>query len=345
MPHNCGEPQLSLPESNVWAAPLCSLSVNPGGSAKQVKCDPSQLWAEWKVAIRRPQTDWRTARRELIIKLETACSMSRMGPKTRQSALALVDSGARLPLVFRTGLFPTERLQNAQFPVSFTTADGSVMHGGKLGVFLGLCLPVQVGSGESSLIRTYPIFAYEAPLHGVDILIGYPFLKAFDLVIDAVSDCLVHGPLCRRFLQPSTGRPLGSTPGCGAPGHVKPDISTTVDPCCAHSPTEGCTPAAGQVPPPDSCCVQVASPTEDRTSPDGQVPPPEPLVEIPAPVPYTPSPEELRCLLLHDDCAIAGVSCCQRKRLAVLAANPTVASVVPRLPAVATRSRRPWITQ
>ena len=42
-------------------------------------------------------------------------------------------------------------------------------------------------------VKTRPLFAYEANVHGVDLIIGYPFLKAFNLVIDCGRDRLSFG--------------------------------------------------------------------------------------------------------------------------------------------------------
>ena len=50
-------------------------------------------------------------------------------------------------------------------------------------------LPIKDGT-ESFTVRTVPLFAYEADLHGTDIIIGYPFLKAFGLQVDTACDCL-----------------------------------------------------------------------------------------------------------------------------------------------------------
>ena len=50
-------------------------------------------------------------------------------------------------------------------------------------------LPVKDGT-ESFTVRTLPLFAYEADLHGTDIIIGYPFLKAFGLQVDTACDWL-----------------------------------------------------------------------------------------------------------------------------------------------------------
>ena len=50
-------------------------------------------------------------------------------------------------------------------------------------------LPVKDGT-ESFTVRTVPLFAYEADLHGTDIIIEYPFLKAFGLQVDTACDCL-----------------------------------------------------------------------------------------------------------------------------------------------------------
>ena len=53
---------------------------------------------------------------------------------------ALVDTGSRLPLLFRTGL--SLRTVKARYPVALRTADGSVLQGGKTGNFVTLKLPV-----------------------------------------------------------------------------------------------------------------------------------------------------------------------------------------------------------
>jgi len=50
-------------------------------------------------------------------------------------------------------------------------------------------LPIKQGS-ESLTVRTVPLYAYEADLHGTDVIIGYPFLKGFGLQVDVAHDCL-----------------------------------------------------------------------------------------------------------------------------------------------------------
>ena len=42
--------------------------------------------------------------------------------------------------------------------------------------------------------RTQSVFAYVAELHDVDVIIGYPFLKAFNIMVDFTQDCLRLGP-------------------------------------------------------------------------------------------------------------------------------------------------------
>ena len=83
----------------------------------------------------------------------------------------LVDTGSRIPIVFRRGLVPSGVLKTASFPVKFKTADGNLMTGGTHGLLLELRLPV-VSLERLITARTIPLFAYEADIHGVDVIVG-----------------------------------------------------------------------------------------------------------------------------------------------------------------------------
>ena len=125
---------------------------------------------------------------ELLLK-----DVLKAGP-VKKIVRCLVDSGARLPLTVREDLFPRNRLKRAKFPVAFTTVDGSPMKGGQSGLFVTLKLPICTSNDKFEVVRTQPLFAYVAELHDVDVIIGYPFLKAFNIMVDCTQDRLRLGP-------------------------------------------------------------------------------------------------------------------------------------------------------
>ena len=64
------------------------------------------------------------------------------------------------------------------------------MSGGTKGTMLSLVLPV-MKEGKCQLVRCKPIWCYEAQISGVDMILGYPFLKAFRMMVNCPKDCLV----------------------------------------------------------------------------------------------------------------------------------------------------------
>ena len=104
----------------------------------------------------------------------------------------LIDTGAKIPLVIRKGLFAKESLRKATFPVHFSMVDGQNMEGGSHGIFVELQLPVYT-QGRLINARTVKLFAYEANIRGIDVIAGYPFLKVFNLLVDTMRDRLELG--------------------------------------------------------------------------------------------------------------------------------------------------------
>ena len=72
-------------------------------------------------------------------------------------------------------------------------ASGSPMSGGTRGASVRVCLPV-MGTDESceSLyqVTCSALWGIEITMPGLDMVIGYPFLSLFRLMVDPVSDCL-----------------------------------------------------------------------------------------------------------------------------------------------------------
>ena len=127
---------------------------------------------------------------------------------TTKQLQALVDTGAAIPLVVRSGLFPLTEIQKSVWPVKFVTAAGAVMTGGTTGVKLELSFSVSAPSGHvipggdlnSRIVVCEPVWAYEAELHKTDLILGYPFLQGFGLAVDPVAGALtlsVAGKICK----------------------------------------------------------------------------------------------------------------------------------------------------
>ena len=79
------------------------------------------------------------------------------------------------------------------FPGELYYADGQPMTGVTHGLFLEFLLPIW-RHGRLINARTCSLFAYEANIQGVDVIMGYPFLKVFNLLVDAQHDRLVVCP-------------------------------------------------------------------------------------------------------------------------------------------------------
>ena len=208
---------VSTPGATPPAAP-------PKGEPVPVRCNPKEVWRQWMSGFLKPATDWRIAPRELMLDVSLKCASRTF------AARALVDTGARIPLVFRHSLLPPGLLQPARFPVQFSTATGAPMSGGTSGLMLQLVLPIEANE-EVFLVKTTPLFAYETDIAGCDIIIGYPFLKAYHLLPDPVRD--------RLTFWSSSGARGAATFGC-----VPPDEEVV------HSSPDECRPVFGPDGPP-----------------------------------------------------------------------------------------------
>ena len=105
-------------------------------------------------------------------------------------ARVLIDTGCRVALLVLSGLI--SKWKDASRPLSFTTASGAPMPGGLRGAMFHLTLSVQGEHGPFPA-RLTPVWGYEAALEGPDMIVGYPLLSLFGLMIDARANCLRLG--------------------------------------------------------------------------------------------------------------------------------------------------------
>ena len=145
---------------------------------QRLSCSPKGFWQAWREHVLQMSQDWRTSTKELVLSAQVKCAAG------SNKARVLFDIGAKIPLVFRQGLFDRKSLKKASFPVHFSTVDGQSMDGGTHGLFLEFRLPVW-SRGRLITARICSLFACEANIHEVDIIMGYPFLKVFSLSFDS----------------------------------------------------------------------------------------------------------------------------------------------------------------
>ena len=111
---------------------------------RRLTCDPKGFWRSWQNEILQLQRDWRVGFKELMLKARIK------GHAGSRDVRALIDTGAKAPLVFRKGLFPHGKLKAAKFPVSFTTADGQLLSSVLSFYFRDEVLPYYAGDDEAA---------------------------------------------------------------------------------------------------------------------------------------------------------------------------------------------------
>ena len=146
--------------------------------------------------------------RHLIDHTSLIVSVQVVSGSMTKTLRALIDTGAAMPMVIRSGIFPTSMMQRSVWPVKFVTASGSVMAGGtyglKLEVSLSVMIPDESGTDLVDRVQCQPLWAYEAELHSCDLIIGYPFLKGFGLAIDPGANSLIYSSVVRKARHHST---------------------------------------------------------------------------------------------------------------------------------------------
>ena len=88
---------------------------------RRLTCDPKGFWRTWQKEILQLKRDWKVGAKELLLKARVKGFVGTCDVR------ALIDTGSKAPLVFRTGFSPHATLKTAKFPVNFITADGQRM--------------------------------------------------------------------------------------------------------------------------------------------------------------------------------------------------------------------------
>ena len=111
-------------------------------------------------------------------------------------------------------------------PVFLNAADGEQLNGGSHGV--SGCLEFSCHlHGKPILLQCTEAFAYSVDLHNIDMIIGYPLLKALNLTVDASLHRLdYHPPHPVRLLHPPAAESLESR----APQNLNLSIPTSIAP-------------------------------------------------------------------------------------------------------------------
>lgn len=102
----------------------------------------------------------------------------------------LIDTGCAVPIVFRTGLFPSSSLEKASKPIRLKTASGDPLSGGDNGAHLQVTLPVRDFKNGHFNARCLTVWGIEADLGNHDCILGHPFLAMFQLMVDPAVNCL-----------------------------------------------------------------------------------------------------------------------------------------------------------
>jgi hypothetical protein len=112
------------------------------------------------------------------------------------AARALVDTGASFAILLGRGLLPKQCLSKCARPVQLTNASGVAMEGGTHGASVQIALPVvddrqEAGNVVEALCSA--LWAVEMDMPGSEVILGYPFLSLFRLLVDPVAHCLRFG--------------------------------------------------------------------------------------------------------------------------------------------------------
>ena len=87
-------------------------------------------------------------------------------------------------------------IRKADHSTNIKSADGTPIKGGTHGCLCSIFLPLRSYTGETKLVQCAPFGGFEADVGhcGIDVVLGFPFLKAFSLYVDCRGSNIGHVP-------------------------------------------------------------------------------------------------------------------------------------------------------
>ena len=151
------------------------------------------FWRIWRLNVHAPPVSSRRVNYSLVVEGRFSW-ISQMGTNKTDPLRVLVDTGCSVPLIIRRQLLSSDCLKPARFPVSFLTASGEGLEGGQFGLHISLTIPVKQDDDRFVAAVCSPLWAFEAQVTGVDIIVGYPFLALFGFSVHPAENCLRLSP-------------------------------------------------------------------------------------------------------------------------------------------------------
>ena len=114
----------------------------------------------------------------------------RIGDATPVGVHILCDTGSMLWAAAPLSFFPPSSLVKAKHQIDITHVGGERVKGGEYGAYSTLGLPVELRNGKDIIVDCEKVFIYAVDVSG-GLIVGYPLLKAFGLLVDFVRDKLL----------------------------------------------------------------------------------------------------------------------------------------------------------
>ena len=186
--------QVTLPISLLSCEPITCRALPEKHLSGMLSKVDTGAWESWDEELSSPDPLMCLPTVELSVQAEIRLD------NFRTSVSVLIDTGSRIPLLLRQNLIPDDYLIPAKRVIRILTADNSPMDGGDTGCNLMLLLPILPGklNSRAGYLRCHPVWGYVADVQGSDVVLGYPFLKFFSLVVDCPSDGLRCIPISTR---------------------------------------------------------------------------------------------------------------------------------------------------
>ena len=140
---------------------------------------------------RRTQAEVGQSLTEVVVPVRVKISASTL---QELSSLMLIDFGCEVLAPAPQAIFQGRALELARRPLRITVANGERINGGTHGAVVNLSVQLQDCSDQPVQVVCERVFVYKADVHE-HLIVGYPFCKAYGLMMDPTRDLLVDA-LC-----------------------------------------------------------------------------------------------------------------------------------------------------